>query len=396
MRFGPIRRALASSGALLLGVSCLLTAAKPAAAASPPPWRFYNVVDARQAIVPGGTLGRVLTCPDGYRPVGGGVAPTKDDPSLHYVRRYLEYTDQPSRSYHIGLRNSAGPGGPVASIQVIAYCVWAENLGDIQYEFWEFARNTTTGRAGGIVSCPAGYRAITGGADWSGGGSTRTIDYSTPMIDFNGNATSWYAAGYSPTSGGTLFVEVYCTEASYLSGAGATFPVTKASGAANNSGEDKTVSASCPPEYRILAAGAAPSGAFFPEQDRGWAWASGPVGPQTWAAKATLVAGDTLLASVVCVKASQPTVDISPHPPALTSSTNATVGYVGGDPAGENTTAVCQLDGGPVFECSTGLGYVYGNLSNGTHTFYADVVNQSGRSTAANYTWRIDSVPPTV
>src|SRR3954454_21251638 len=80
MRFGPIRRALASSGALLLGVSCLLTAAKPAAAASPPPWRFYNVVDARQAIVPGGTLGRVLTCPDGYRPVGGGVAPTKARP----------------------------------------------------------------------------------------------------------------------------------------------------------------------------------------------------------------------------------------------------------------------------------------------------------------------------
>src|SRR3954469_4782180 len=112
MRFGPIRRALASSGALLLGVSCLLTAAKPAAAASPPPWRFYNVVDARQAIVPGGTLGRVLTCPDGYGRGGGGGPPTKERQSLHSAGPYLEYTNQPSRSYHIGLRNSAGPGGP--------------------------------------------------------------------------------------------------------------------------------------------------------------------------------------------------------------------------------------------------------------------------------------------
>ena len=87
MRFGPIQHALASSGALLLAVSSLLTAATPATAASQLPWRFYNVVDARQAIVPGGTLDRVLTCPDGYRPVGGGVAPTNNDPSLHFVKR---------------------------------------------------------------------------------------------------------------------------------------------------------------------------------------------------------------------------------------------------------------------------------------------------------------------
>ncbi len=315
MRLGVIRRALGSSGALLLAMSCLLTAAMPATAASQLPWRFYHVVDARQAIVPGGTLGRVLTCPEGYRPVGGGVAPTNDDPSLHFVKRYLEYIDPPTRSYHVGLRNSAAPGGPVASIQVIAYCVWAENLGDIQYQFWEFARNTTTGHAGGIVSCPAGYRAITGGADWSGGGATRSIDYSTPVIDGNNNATSWYAAGYSPTSGGTLFVEVYCIEASYLSGLGAQFVVKTASGAAVISGDDRGVSTTCPVGYRILAAGAAPSGAYYPTLDRGWAWASGPVTARQWGAKATLVAGDTLLATAVCVKASKPTLEISPRRP---------------------------------------------------------------------------------
>jgi hypothetical protein len=396
MRSGLVRRLLASSAAIPLVAAALLTSAAPAAAASQLPWRFINVVDSRQAIVPGGTLDRVLTCPEGYRPIGGGVAPTKDDPSIHHVKRYLEYTDPPTRTYHIGLRNSAAPGGAVASIQVIAYCVWADNLGTINYQFWEFARNTTTGRAGGIVSCPAGYRAITGGADWSGGGATRTIDYSTPYLDFNNNATSWYAAGYSPTSGGTLFVEVYCIEASYLSGFGAQFVQTAQSGAASFAGQDFTLSATCPAGYRTLTAGSRPAGATYPTQDKGWAWASGPVSPRQWTSKATLAYLDSLLVVNVCVRASVPTVSISPAPPLVTNSTDAVVGPSGSDPAGENVTGSCRLDTGGFFECNYNSGYVYSNLTDGTHTFYATITNQSGVSTAANYSWVVDTVKPTL
>ena len=392
MHPAALHHLLSSATALLLVAAGLLATASPAAAANALPWRFTTVSESF-ALTAGSSTGRVLTCPAGFRPVWGGVAPTASSPSNHGIRRYLEYTDPPTGTYHIGLRNSYGAGGPTASIKIVVHCVWAASLGSITYVSQTFARNAATGHAGGTVTCPGGYRVMTGGADWANADATRSIDYSSPLLDGSNNATSWYAAGQSPTSGDTLFVEAYCIESGYL---GSQVISTGLSATAGFSGQDLSAGASCPVDYRILTAGAVPAGTTFPFQDRGWAWASGPADPRTWSAAATLVSGDQLEVVAVCIPASKPTVSISPQPASPSSSNSAAVGYLGSDPTGESTVASCHLDGQSSFSCASGSTYPFDNLSDGSHTFSATVTNESGASTTASYSWDVDTVAPTI
>ena len=113
MRVGLVRRFLASSVPLLLAAAWLLASAAPAVAANPLPWRFTTVSE-NFSLAATSSVGKVLYCPDGFRPVWGGVSS-----SLHGIQRQLEYIDVPTNSYHVGLRSRYGAGGPTAAIRII-------------------------------------------------------------------------------------------------------------------------------------------------------------------------------------------------------------------------------------------------------------------------------------
>ena len=79
-----------------------------------------------------------------------------------------------------------------------------------------------------------------------------------------------------------LVVEVYCIEASYLSGFGTQVVVQSQSAAASSTGQDLSATANCPTDYRLLTAGSRPLAGPYPFLDRGWAFVSGPTTSRQW------------------------------------------------------------------------------------------------------------------
>lgn len=91
-----------------------------------------------------------------------------------------------------------------------------------------------------------------------------------------------------------------------------------------------------------------------------------------------------------------PVVMITGKPAALTASGTAAFSFAGTDstdPVG-SLRYVCSLDGAASLPCTSPATYV--GLSSALHTFTVKVLDPSGNSSSAAYTWRVDRVAPTL
>jgi len=96
----------------------------------------------------------------------------------------------------------------------------------------------------------------------------------------------------------------------------------------------------------------------------------------------------------VALAASPPaTPTITSHPANPTTSTSATFHYTDST---AGVTFKCSLDGHPFSTCASG-GVTYSGLSDGSHTFKVEAqVGNGPPSSAAPYTWAVDTTAPTV
>src|SRR4030095_8390869 len=96
-----------------------------------------------------------------------------------------------------------------------------------------------------------------------------------------------------------------------------------------------------------------------------------------------------------------PTASIDSHPNNPTNSTSASFTFSGNDPLGAGGAAasgvdhfLCKLDGGSYGACTSPQSY--SSLADGSHTFSVESVDKAGNtSTAASFTWLVDTTPPT-
>ncbi|MCU0491012.1 MAG: lamin tail domain-containing protein [Chloroflexaceae bacterium] len=93
-----------------------------------------------------------------------------------------------------------------------------------------------------------------------------------------------------------------------------------------------------------------------------------------------------------------PDTVLTVNPANPTNSTSASFGFSGSDnltPAA-NLTFACSLDGAAFAPCSSPVSY--DNLSDGTHTFAVQAVDEAGNvdPTPATVTWLVDTIAPTL
>jgi len=264
------RRLFVVGIALMLATPAVALLPGRAAAAHAVPWRFTSVVEQGSQVDAFSVQSWVLQCPAGYTAVSGGVYsvahPSGVNFAAQYVHRVLEYPNPADGTYHIQVRND---DYLAVAVSVKANCVWLDDVGTITTVTTEFARNGS-GRAGGILRCPAGTSVLSGGVDWSNFNAGRNIDYTTPITDGTSLFTGWYVAGYSPVAG-VLGIELRCVSSSLLAGAWATADDSTA--ASPGVGD---VTATCGSGTRILTGGAGPAGTKSPGSDQGQAFVSGP------------------------------------------------------------------------------------------------------------------------
>lgn len=377
---GAARRLATLAVSLVLVAAGLVTTAAPVAAARNLPWRFVQVTSPATGVGYDTTKGWELQCPAGYTPVSGGITSISNNASEIY--RLLEYPNPAAGTFHVMVRN----GWEGTNVTVAATCVWLDDVGAITTVWGEFARNAS-GRAGGYTWCPAGTTVLSGGTDWSGTDVNRRIEYSTVVPDANGQASGWYVAGYSPTSGDKLYVELRCVSASLTAGEyfEADDSTTEPTG---------TATAQCANGYRLLTGGAAPAGTRTPGTSQGRALISGPVDYRQWTARGYVgYSGIKLRAYGLCVPASTVNVTYTQTPAAVSTASSGTIAYSATDSAGETLVLKCYLDG---VQRSCGSPSSYGPLLDGSHYFLVNATNQSGSQGNFTYSWRIDATAPLV
>jgi hypothetical protein len=148
--------------AVLLLPLPFLAVAPTAAHASATPWAFTTIVTSNTPIGAASVGSATAACPTNYLPTGGGMS----NYYSYNVERLSEYVT--GQSYTVNIHNKSAS---TSWVEVQVNCVLASNP-STTYIYDTFARNATTGLAGGVVRCPTGSRAITGGADWSSSGIT--------------------------------------------------------------------------------------------------------------------------------------------------------------------------------------------------------------------------------
>jgi hypothetical protein len=113
-------------------------------------------------------------------------------------------------------------------------------------------------------------------------------------------------------------------------------------------------------------------------------------GSYTFEVIATDVAGnDSSLATFPwTIDTSAPSVTITEAPPRLTNVSSATFRFS----SSTATSFKCALDGGASAPCQNPQQYQ--SVTNGTHTFRVQGTTPAGNSDEAEYTWRVDTVPP--
>lgn len=379
--FGRVAAALL---ALLLGAGTVAVSATPVLAVRAAPWRF-TTVSVSDTVGNYGSAdkikGWVLQCPAGYTAVSGGVVGGSD---LRYIKRLLEYPDAADGTYHVLVRNY----GYDTTIQIAANCVWLDDVGTITTLSQTFSRNGS-GRAGGIVRCPAGTTVLGAGVDWSNFSANRTIDHSTVITDGTSQGTGWYVAGYSDVSG-LLGIELRCVDASLLTAEYATAADTTVTTAGNASAIGV-----CALGYRVLTGGAGPAGTKSPGTDQGWSL-SGPMdNPRGWKAYGWQPSGVILRSLALCVPASQVAIAFPQLPASLSTDSTPTFTFTATDGTGEAVIARCYLDG-VQYGCTSGTPATYGPLLDGAHHLTVTASNESGDAEVASYDWTIDATAPTV
>lgn len=367
---------------LALAVVGLVAIAEPAEPAALP-WRF-KTVNSQFQVSGDQQVDHTVTCPEGYRPIAGGITNGNV-----YVRRTFEYTTPAERTYTIGVWHG-DPNAGATTIKVSLTCVWAANLGEIQYVSNSYP-NASTGRGGGTLSCPVGTRILTGGAQWTSG-SFAWIGYSTPVLDDGGVGAGWYAAGISEDVDDELFIEAYCLAGSDLDTSYATVNI---SGQSPDYDATMGTTAQCDVGYRALLGGAYPWNSSSPTSDHGYAYIHGPISAREWRADAILPYQAQVSSVAICVPASVPSVEFTQTPPDLSNSASPSFAWSSSDQAGEDLTAECERDG-IKFGCapSGSLGYVVSE--DGYHYLKVKVTNQSGQTDTAVYEWVVDTTEPTV
>jgi hypothetical protein len=371
-----MRQAIRALFTVLALCAGLVAAPGPASAATAPPWAFMKVEVAGTSNG-GGYVPLTAYCPAGFTPVAGGIF---GPPPYTVIYEYASYWNN---SFSEQVYAPAANSRYVLSVD----CAEADQVGGIQVIGADFDRNSA-GLAGGWVTCPAGTRAIGGGADWNMTGN-REIDYSAPSDD----GLSWYATGYSDTAGDTLHIETYCVDAGELAAA------QRVTQAYTDPAPGTDLAASCPYHTRTLTGGvyAALAGSGVdPGQFAGQMMDSFPIFTEGWEASVqALPAGSTVYVTTWCVPASIPTIVITSGPPPVTAQTSAAFTFTGSDPAGYQLSYGCELDGN-ITGCDSSTGTVYVGLGGGAHTFIVTVSNGDFETASATYHWTVDTTAPFV
>lgn len=95
------------------------------------------------------------------------------------------------------------------------------------------------------------------------------------------------------------------------------------------------------------------------------------------------------------IDSSAPTVTITKMPSMYSNSATANFEFVGIDDGQPLSSFECQLDSGGATACSSPKNY--SNLMAGNHSFSVVGIDAAGnRSSAATYSWMVDTTPPTV
>ena len=106
----------------------------------------------------------------------------------------------------------------------------------------------------------------------------------------------------------------------------------------------------------------------------------------------------------LALAAGPPSISITATPTVTTvggvnysNSSSASFSYAGSGGSGVYSSYSCTLDGGTAAACGSGASGTrsYTGLTNGSHTFSVTVTDNSAKtSTAATYTWTVDTVAP--
>jgi hypothetical protein len=98
-------------------------------------------------------------------------------------------------------------------------------------------------------------------------------------------------------------------------------------------------------------------------------------------------------AFAVFAASAPPTPTITSSPANPTNSTSATFAYT----SSGATSFLCKLDAASSFTACANAGITYTGLAAGSHTFQVEAADKNGHtSSAASYTWLIDTTAPTV
>lgn len=397
-------RAAAALGALALALATVVVSAGPvasmpaASATDPgvPPWR-WKTEHSQKWVGPGETVAIQTYCRAGYLPLTGGwrgeyvVDHVYTDPvfrayhSLELVESFSDFTD---RYYKVEVRNT---GDVHARISTTAECVHPDEIsGFVTAGSW-FKRDKA-GRAGGTVTCPAGFGVIGAGHEWSAAARHRRIDVSAPLPVGDG----WYASGYSDQRRDRLWIEVECLPDAQLGGEQYAFVEKKTGGTRDFLGP-----VVCPAGTRILTVGVSARRA-------GKAWnpavyagriavideesAGGPTKLKATIDQLPQRAEVVVRAAALCIPVAQPRLLFDPSPPSgTTTSRDVSYTFYAQDSAGEDLVLRCWLNGfrQPASWCTSGESHTLTGLLDGTYTLRVDAENTSGQVASQSYTWTV-------
>ena len=367
-RFGQLTALAAGVTVVLSG---LVAVATPAAAATAPPWHWSRVTGtATLTWFSSQTVS--LACPGGYIPMSGGFSASDGE-----LRLKGEHADLGANTFVFTIGNATGA---THSASLDVWCAGASEVGTIT------TKSTTVGSSshtGSFVNCPANMYAVGGDAEWASTGS-RTIDFNGP----DQLGVSWAASGSTTATSDKLTITARC--APIGSGVWPIVVMQSVSGAT-------TLTATCPSGTRIVSGGSyvrVTGQLAIDGTDRGYAVTSTST-RTSWTSTISATGSGDFAVSAICIPTNVPAVTWTSVPPASSNAASGQIVFTASDPVGQSVTVSCTLDG-TAKACSSGSPTSYAALSEGSHQFSVNAVNQDGEHTVANYYWRVDLTPPTV
>jgi hypothetical protein len=360
----------------IMAVAPAVAHIKPHAGAHAAPWR-WKTVDGGTQQVPGGTQADVkLNCPTGYRPVS--LEWRLETSSLVRQAEYMDYSGNWGRAFVYN------PTTTTRTVKASLDCVNAADVGTISVTSKDFA--ATGGQIGGFVACPVlTTTMIGGGADFGSYEDGRSIDYSAPT------SSGWYVSAHGAT--GSLHVEAYCISLGYQAGM---HLVQQRVGATS-------ATASCSSTERVVSGGGltySVGGSIDPKISDGKLTGVSQLhgAPGSLTSYASVNTTSTwFVAEALCAPVSVPNVLFYTAPSGDQFRSNISYTFTASDPAGEDLTYQCYLNGNYGYPCVPGTTpNTVSNLDDGTYALRVDARNDSNVVGATTASFRIDTTPPTV